>query len=202
MAFLRSKLTQIIFAAIVLGCIGGLLAARSAMPQGAVSAAGVGQASASASSGVTATGGGSASTTATTGSSSSPTAGGGNGGTGGGGGGGGGSPTSTVPGSGGAVPSPTATRVPPTPTPIPQAGQPLTVRGDVTSVNQSSDSFVVHVSNNGGTYTCNASGSTQWSGAATSISTLQVGMYVHASGIYQGNNTLTMITSVNADNNN
>jgi hypothetical protein len=84
------------------------------------------------------------------------------------------------------APTATATRVPPTPTPIPVPGQQLTVRGSVTSVNQSANTFVVHVFNGGGTYTCTVTpGSTQWSGAASGISTLVVGMRVDASGIYQ-----------------
>jgi hypothetical protein len=99
--------------------------------------------------------------------------------------------------------APTArpTRVPPTPTPIPVPGQLLTVRGDVTSVNPSANTFVVHVSNGGGTYTCTVTLSTQWSGAASSISTLQVGMQVHASGIYQGGGGVTA-SSVDAQINN
>jgi hypothetical protein len=87
------------------------------------------------------------------------------------------------------APTATPTRVPPTPTPIPVPGQPLTVRGDVTSVTPSANTFVVHVFNGGGTYTCTVTSSTQWSGAASSISTLQVGMRVDASGIYQGGTT-------------
>jgi hypothetical protein len=177
MAFLRSKLALIIFAAIVVAGICGFLAARSAMPQAAVSASSGGSGS-----GGTATVGGSASTTATTGSSSSPTAGGTGGGTKG----------------GGVTPTATATRVPPTPTPIPQAGQPLTVRGDVTSVTTSSNSFVVHVFGGGGTYTCTVSQSTTWSGVASSISTLRVGMQVDASGVYQGGSAVT-VSHVNAD---
>jgi hypothetical protein len=180
MAFLRSKLALILFAAIVVAGICGFLAARSAMPQAAVSASSGGSGS-----GGTATVGGSVSTTATTGSSSSPTA----GGTGGGGG-------STK--GGGVPPTATATRVPPTPTPIPQAGQPLTVRGDVTSVTTSSNSFVVHVFGGGGTYTCTVSQSTTWSGVASSISTLRVGMQVDASGVYQGGGAVT-VSHVDAD---
>ena len=183
MAFLRSKLALILFAAIVVAGICGFLAARSAMPQAAVSASSGGSGS-----GGTATVGGSASTTATTGSSSSPTAGGGGGGPKGGGGTKG----------GGVTPTATATRVPPTPTPIPQAGQPLTVRGDVTSVTTSSNSFVVHVFGGGGTYSCTVSQSTTWSGLASSISTLQVGMQVDATGVYQGGGAVT-VAHVNAD---
>jgi hypothetical protein len=50
---------------------------------------------------------------------------------------------------------------------------------------------VVHVFNGGGTYTCTVTSSTQWSGVASSINTLQVGMQVHASGIYQGGGGVT-----------
>jgi hypothetical protein len=97
-------------------------------------------------------------------------------------------------------PTATPTRVPPTPTPLPVAGQPLTVRGTVTSVTPSSNTFAVHVSNGGGNYTCTVTSSTLWSGAASSISTLQVGMQVVASGgTYQGGGVVSQVSRVNAD---
>jgi hypothetical protein len=108
----------------------------------------------------------------------------------------GGAPTPTVTQ---VAPTATPTRVPPTATPIPVPGQSLTVRGAVTSVSPSTNTFVVHVFNGGGTYTCTVTSSTQWSGAATSISTLQVGMRVDASGTYQGGGRVTT-SSVVADN--
>jgi hypothetical protein len=84
------------------------------------------------------------------------------------------------------APTATPTRVPPTPTPIPVPGQPLTVHGTVTFVSLSPSTFMVRVSNGGGTYNCTVTASTQWSGAASSISTLLVGMEVDASGTYLG----------------
>jgi hypothetical protein len=98
------------------------------------------------------------------------------------------------------APTATPTRVPPTPTPLPVVGQPLTVRGTVTSVTPSTNTFAVHVSNGGGNYTCTVTSSTLWSGAASSITTLQVGMQVVASGgTYQGGGVVSQVSKVNAD---
>jgi hypothetical protein len=67
-------------------------------------------------------------------------------------------------------------------------------------VNPSNNTFVVHVFNGGGTYTCTVTpGVTVWSGAASSISTLQVGMGVDAWGTYQGGGALSPTFHVDAD---
>jgi hypothetical protein len=99
------------------------------------------------------------------------------------------------------------TQGPPMPTPLPVAGQTLTVRGTVTSVTPNANvtpdanntgTFVDYVPNGGGTYTCTVTSSTAWSGAASSINTLQVGMQVVASGTYQGGGSLSPTSHVNA----
>jgi hypothetical protein len=162
MGLLRSKVGGVVFAAILIGTVGGVVAAHSAAPQGSVALTTANDSS-----------------TATAGSSS-PTA--------------GGRPTasaSVTPTVTQVAPTARPTRVPPTPTPIPVPGQVLTVRGAVTSVSPSILTFVVHVFNGGGTYTCTVTSSTQWSGAASSINTLQVGMQVDASGIYKGGGGVT-----------
>jgi hypothetical protein len=169
MAFLRSKLTHIVLATVVIGCLGGLLAARSIMPPSA-SPAGAAQLVAHNGSST-----GEPDSTATAGSSS---------------------PTPTVARS---APTATPTRVPPTPTPIPVPGQSLTVRGDVTSIDATASTFVVHVFGGGGTYTCNVGPSTTWSGVATSLATLRVGMGADASGTYQGGGVLNPTAHVDAD---
>jgi hypothetical protein len=100
----------------------------------------------------------------------------------------------------GPAPTATATRVPPTPTPIPVPGQLLTVRGDVTSVSASTNTFTVHVPNGGGNYTVTVTpGVTTWSGVATSITTLTTAMGVDASGTYQGGGNLNPTTHVSSD---
>jgi hypothetical protein len=178
MAFLKNKLTRIALGAVLIGSIAGLLGARSAMPPSVATAGAIQPAS-----DVSSPTGGSSSTAAADSSSATARA----------------RVTPTVTQVAQVAPTATPTRVPPTPTPIPVAGQQLTVRGTVTSVPPNTNTFVVHVPNGGGTYTCTVTSSTVWSGAASSINTLRVGMQVDASGIYQSGSGINPTSSVDAD---
>jgi hypothetical protein len=181
MTFLRSKLTLVVLSAILIGSAGAVLAGMSAVRPPSFSAA----LAASNSTGATNTAG-SAATATTAGHSA------------------GGTPGATATGAGAtptntSVPTPRPTR---TPTPIPIVNQPLTIHGDVTSVNTGNNTFVVNVGGGGGTYTITVSppgGATNWSGPIKTLSQLasSPGARATVTGVYKGNGALDATSATN-----
>lgn len=178
MGLFRSRVAAAILGAVVIGGASGglgvLYAARNMPLNGG--AASIAQAAGSTTSAtITATGqgasGASPSAAATATVSQAPTA-----------------PTSTP------TPRPTATPRP-TPTPL-TPGQTVTLRGSVGSVDTSSSSFTLN-QRGGVTTTIAVSGTTQYSGSATGLSSLHSGWVATVTGVVQSDLSVAA-TSVNA----